>query len=301
MTARDTVLPVVLGRARRALAAAVVASLTLAAPAATAPAVAATAAPVVTVCRDSDLPYWPTVVAGDVHVVGHCWLTGLVVTGDVVVTPGAVLSADGLRLQGDLRLRGGSSAWVRSSRIGGGVQAEGAAELGLDGVRVARSVRGRIAETTIESTVVAGAVNVAAPDDGAPGQGLHLLRSTVGGWVNVHAGHDDIAWSTLSRGLTLSWTRSAIVSESTVLGDVTVRRAAGTVRLGGWRWHPLGWSRPFAGPTDVGGDLVLEANDAAPVLTTLDVAGDLLCTGSSRAPEIADDVVVAGARTGRCS
>ncbi|QGQ18411.1 hypothetical protein GC089_03000 [Cellulomonas sp. JZ18] len=290
---------------RRPRAAALVVALVAAvagtaSPAEGAPPAAAPAQPVtspVTVCsgvRDA-----PVLVAGDLLVDGQCVLGYTAVLGEIRTTPGSRLFLNGAgRTDGDVHLAPGAIAALTGVHVGGGIHLDDVDRLYLTTGSVARSIRGRAARVEIERTRVGGALNVAVPE-ATTLTGVRLVGAEVGGWVNLYGGTQDVAVSTLRRGLTMSWARRAAVCGTSVLADVTVRRARGPVHVSGAPWLPP--CSPGTPPVRnaFGANLLLHENGPDVRVDGTDVAGDLDCRGATT--PVVGDVTVGGARLGRCA
>ncbi len=299
------------GRSATAAAVAALLALGLAPTAAAAPAAraapAGAAAPAPTVCgRVADFPQYRE-IPGDLVVDGTCYADGLLVAGDVRVLPGSSWPTYNSRVRGDVHVGDAASVHLTDVDVRGGLHLDRAASVTVIGV-VGLSVRGRADAVTLAQSRVGGAVNVTVPA-AVRDTGVRLLRSEVGGWVNVHGGRTEVAQSWLHRGLTLTAVRASTVTESLVDADVTVRQARARVHVGDRAWWP-GPPGDWAGTwlDDVqpqrsryAGSLLLLGNAGPVTVGHVDVAGALTCTGGRPAPVIDATVTVGGARTGQCA
>lgn len=275
-------------------------------------------------------------IPGDLHVAAgdDCVVVGSVVAGDAVVEAGATLRLERAAVRGDLTADGRATMTssavkgdveirrhgdLRRSTVHGGIHLTGqAASLSLDDVTVRRSIRGAVTGLRVRDSRVEGAVNVTGISEGPfSTTRVVVVRSEVGGWVNLVRTHTRVEYSDLGRGLTATRPEDLRMCATTIADDLTVQDTPlevdhrgvpdNTVAIGVAVVCEAPSPHHPAEPPNVviGGTVRLLRNTPVGVtIANTAVDGDLVCRGNAgeRGPGVTTyHLVVGGQRLGQCA
>lgn len=232
---------------------------------------------------------WGEVLYGDLVADGECALLYSRITGDVTVPPGSSLTTTLTTVTGTLRTAGPVTA--ERLRVHGdlALEAPGTAQVSLTDSWVAGAASGSVGSLLLARATVMGPLEVTTVD------AARLRTSVVGGTATVRGGRLLVHDSLVRGSLASTAATDALVCRSEVRGDLLLTGVQG--------WSRLGQERTEVCRTTVGGSVRLVDNPHSVVLGDLAVGGDLVCTGNTGPQGVVRTagLTVAGASTGQCA